>query len=170
MLKIHVGGLFGKPQGTLQRMAIDQPLHFAGSGEPIIVGNVSFRLLMIKLPHEINVQMKDFHAAIQGQCTRCLKIFIFELNIPAASREFIIDLEPDQLDPGEEVDYVEKRTHSLFLDRMVREEILLHSPPIPLCSLRCRGLCDKCGTSLNESPCQCVPLTELPKFSLRSLL
>jgi len=37
----------------------------------------------------------------------------------------------------------------------VREQILLHIPPPPLCRDDCLGLCPRCGKDLNDGECGC---------------
>ena len=43
----------------------------------------------------------------------------------------------------------------LDLAPMVREEILLGVPDLPLCRPDCPGLCPTCGADLNAGPCGC---------------
>ena len=40
---------------------------------------------------------------------------------------------------------------------LVRDAVLLHLPPAPLCREECRGLCPRCGANLNEGECGCDP-------------
>ncbi len=71
-------------------------------------------------------------------CSRCLNEFEtglkkdMDFNYPVTKSVVSIDLNPD-----------------------IREEIIVDYPIKPLCSLKCKGLCPKCGKNLNEGGCSC---------------
>ncbi len=44
------------------------------------------------------------------------------------------------------------------------EQLQLNIPMKPLCRPECVGLCDTCGTDLNDGPCECRPATD-PRWS-----
>lgn len=77
-------------------------------------------------------------ALMRVSCSRCLNEFEtglkknIELNYPVTKSVVAIDLNPD-----------------------IREEIIVGYPISPLCSLKCKGLCPKCGKNLNEGGCSC---------------
>lgn len=156
MLKFHVGALLHKPQGALERFDITQSHHFENADELHLTQPVTGRVQLLKLPHEINVQISDLETRAEFQCGRCLAGFSHNIQIPLISREFIIDLPERDLEEGEEVHYVNKNTNEIELDNMVREELLLHFPEFPLCSKSCKGLCDQCGANLNKKTCSCT--------------
>lgn len=154
-LSFAIGRLLGKPQGSREKFDFKEPLAFDESDGLILKSPVSGKVECLKLPHEINVQIRNLKADAELQCSRCLKVFVCPISVPLAEREFIIDLEDRQLEEGEEVFYVEKGKREISLYDMIREEILLHFPGIPICSEGCKGLCDRCGTDLNEKNCNC---------------
>lgn len=94
----------------------------------------------------------------QLECSRCLKQFPFrvdtELNIDLAPANSI-DREPEhelgrgELDmefyEGDEVDPV----------AIIKEQVLLSLPMVPLHSAGCKGLCTACGADLNVTECGC---------------
>jgi uncharacterized protein len=45
---------------------------------------------------------------------------------------------------------------TIDLNEMLRQEIILHFPPNPLCSSRCKGLCQVCGKDKNKKLCTCT--------------
>ena len=45
---------------------------------------------------------------------------------------------------------------SIDLAEVVREQIILALPDMPLCRDDCKGLCDKCGTNRNLIDCSCA--------------
>ena len=75
---------------------------------------------------------------LRASCSRCLDDFVWELNkdvrlnYPLDNSSTFIDLNPD-----------------------IREEVILDYPIKPLCDLKCKGLCKKCGNNLNQGGCNC---------------
>lgn len=72
------------------------------------------------------------------KCARCLKNFSQKLE----TKEFNYNKDVKGL---EEVDITGE----------ICEEVLLLLPIKPLCSKNCKGICPKCGQSLNEKKCSC---------------
>lgn len=92
------------------------------------------------------------------ECSRCLRSFEFPIDIdfdfelaPSSSLgpEPEHELERSELDiefyEGDEIDSQE----------IIREQILLALPMVPLHSEQCKGLCPVCGTDLNIADCGC---------------
>ena len=75
---------------------------------------------------------------LRVSCSRCLDDFVWELNkdvrlnYPLDNSSTFIDLNPG-----------------------IREEVILDYPIKPLCDLKCKGLCKKCGNNLNQGGCNC---------------
>jgi len=54
---------------------------------------------------------------------------------------------------------------------VLREDVWLASAPFPLCRPDCRGLCPRCGSSLNDGDCSCRPdESSHPFAALRKVL
>ncbi|HTP27788.1 MAG TPA: DUF177 domain-containing protein [Anaeromyxobacteraceae bacterium] len=53
----------------------------------------------------------------------------------------------------------------LDLDPIVREHFLLALPAYPVCKEGCRGLCQVCGTNLNERECDCDRRVPDPRWA-----
>ena len=64
------------------------------------------------------------------------------------------DLKIDAI-PGESIDTVE----------IAREQILLDIPQQFFCKEDCQGLCQKCGTNLNETDCECSDTEIDPRWA-----
>lgn len=158
MLKFHVGALLHKPQGAKERFDFNEPIQFKAADEPRLKAPVQGSVQFLKLPHEINVQITNLRAVAELHCSRCLESFDCAVEIPMVSREFIIDLPERDFEDGEEIYHVNKNTNEIELEDMVRAELLLHFPAIPLCSESCKGLCDQCGANLNKTTCSCTRL------------
>jgi len=99
----------------------------------------------------------DVRARVRGCCARCLDEYAFDLDVPigvvltplaaAAPRSGALREEDLGLSyyEGEEID----------LTPLVHEQTLLALPTRALCTEECRGLCPRCGASLNAGPCGC---------------
>ncbi|MEK7523646.1 MAG: DUF177 domain-containing protein [Patescibacteria group bacterium] len=159
MFTYDVGGFLHKRQGSKIEFEMDESLILPPADEIFLIEHVKSDVLFLKLPHEIHVQLTDLTTAAQSRCNRCLENFTLPIIVPTATREFILDLEQRDLAPDEEVFYVDRHTHGLNLYDMVRQEILLHFPAVPICSDGCKGLCDRCGSNLNLKMCDCPAAT-----------
>jgi uncharacterized protein len=97
-------------------------------------------------------------AEIVLACSRCLKDFPYridtELSVELAPISSLgtspeHELESSELDTefyqGDEIDPVE----------LVKEQLLISIPMVPLHGPDCKGLCPVCGTNLNEADCTC---------------
>jgi len=77
-------------------------------------------------------------AQITTECGRCLKETNIDLN-KIIKLNYQVDSQEQYLD----------------LDQDIREELILEYPLRSLCKPDCKGLCPKCGKSLNEGGCSC---------------
>jgi uncharacterized protein len=73
------------------------------------------------------------------ECARCADFFSTRITDSAFLRAYelagnveMVDVTPD-----------------------IREDMLLHVPPFPLCDPACKGLCPQCGANLNRTACSC---------------
>lgn len=63
------------------------------------------------------------------------------------------------------------RDRSIDLRPLVNDNVMLGMPLNPLCRSDCKGLCPRCGATLNAGPCSCPPEREDDRWAaLRSLL
>lgn len=92
------------------------------------------------------------------ECSRCLRGFEFPIDI-----DFDFELEPSSVlgsEPEHELERSELDVDfyegdEIDSDDIVREQILLALPMVPLHSEQCKGLCPVCGTDLNIADCGC---------------
>lgn len=153
MLTFDVGQLVKKPEGSFEEHAVNEAVVFDPAEHLDAKSNITGKILLMKLPHEINAQIHDFKIDIECACSRCLRKYIQRITIPNASREFFIDMPESQTEAGEDAFMVDKKYWRISLLEMVRQEILLHFPAVPLCFEGCKGLCIVCGANLNEEKC-----------------
>ncbi|MEA2716706.1 MAG: hypothetical protein QOI99_1023 [Actinomycetota bacterium] len=54
---------------------------------------------------------------------------------------------------------------SIDMEPLVREQVILELPLVPLCRADCAGLCPTCGADLNLGPCGCVTTGLDPRWA-----
>jgi uncharacterized protein len=92
------------------------------------------------------------------ECSRCLKVFSYhidtELNITLAPEKTLGTTPEHELDRSElDVEFYQgDKIEPLDL---VKEQLLISVPMVPLHLPDCKGLCAVCGTDLNETDCGC---------------
>ena len=99
-----------------------------------------------------------FAGSFEVPCARCVE----PVEIPL-SAEFDLIFRPAGADaeapersitaPETEIGYYQK--DSLWLEDVLREQILLSLPARTLCKPDCKGLCPRCGANRNIQPCNC---------------
>ena len=143
----------------------------AGTGEKVL-GNVRGKLTLTSTGQRVWAQ-GHIVAVVELECARCLRPHEVRLEIDVEREcslrqiddpEAYIE-EDDQLPPipivnGDEID----------LGELVRQLIIIHTPPRSLCRPDCKGLCPTCGADLNEGPCSCEQEIDPRLAPLKALL
>lgn len=88
-------------------------------------------------------------------CSRCLEPTHVHSSIPFAEQFKPADSEDEEEAEDEEDDLIEIANDHLDLKPFVEEYVQLFMPFAPLCKSDCKGLCQQCGSNLNEQSCQC---------------
>lgn len=124
---------------------------------PVYVKGVVFnRAGVVTLDYKISFSLK-LH------CDRCSEVF---------EREYIFSFEEilvTSLNTDTD-EYVLIKNFKLPLDEVVVSDILVSLPSKLLCSDECAGLCQKCGTNLNQNSCLCKQNTVDPRLEILSQL
>lgn len=121
---------------------------------PFVSGVVS------RIGQEIRVQGK-LNATLEGVCDRCLETV--EIPVDQEFELFYMPEDPLAGTSGEtevqirDLDFSVYQNDEIDLDELVIEQLELALPVRLLCREECRGLCDQCGTNLNERQCDCQP-------------
>lgn len=118
--------------------------------------NVTFDITMMKMDEEVAVFIKNFRTKIPIQCSKCLKKFDHEMTIDMAEREFLFESSNEEEVPEDKADlfFANIKLMEINIEEMLRQEILLHFPVFPVCSLKCKGLCLVCGKNQNKKLCR----------------
>lgn len=92
------------------------------------------------------------------ECSRCLMEFAYDVDT-----EFYFELAPASGLKGEQEHELERSEldmefyigDEIDVQEIVRGQILLALPMVPIHSEDCKGLCPVCGTDLNTADCGC---------------
>lgn len=95
------------------------------------------------------------------ECSRCLKSFILPIDDAGIDIELapgsVLQQEAEhELNPAE-LDVEFYQGEELDLSDIIKEQLLLSIPMVPVHSPDCKGLCPVCGTDRNERECTCTP-------------
>ncbi|MGN0559409.1 MAG: YceD family protein [Acutalibacteraceae bacterium] len=82
-------------------------------------------------------------------CDRCFELVQRQMSYDFSHR-LVTSLAGDSDD-----DYIEAPDFTVELDELITSDILLELPNKFLCRDDCKGLCPKCGKSLNDGECNC---------------
>lgn len=104
------------------------------------------------------------HLQIQVPCDRCLENvntdFHFEiskeLDMKVSDEDRVKDLDENSFVSGYELD----------TDKLIYNEILVNWPMKILCREDCKGICNRCGTNLNNGTCDCDTTVLDPRMSI----
>lgn len=115
----------------------------------------------------------SFRAVVDLACSRCLELFTLTL-----AESFDVQYLPSQALAAEdeaelsgaELDVVPLVADRIDVGSLLRENILLSLPTQPVCREACRGLCPRCGASLNVGPCGCPPEWPDPRLHVLAKL
>lgn len=145
-----------KNSGAALDFAFDAPLDMLEGG----IGTVSFTG-----PVHLEGTLRNFNGMLeldavarvpyQTQCDRCCEPISEVLTVPV--REDVV--EQAEIAPEGAQSEAEERYafsgHTLELDVIAAETLLLHTPAYNLCTQDCKGLCPECGINLNRKACDC---------------
>ncbi len=98
---------------------------------------IKVRAEIHRISNAVTVNL-DILARVNTECGRCLKDTSIDLN-----KKITLNYQ------------VDSQEHYLDLDQDIREELILEYPLQVFCKPDCKGLCPKCGKSLNEGGCSC---------------
>ncbi|MCF8720560.1 YceD family protein [Nitrospina gracilis] len=92
-------------------------------------------------------------------CSRCLEAFEMDVETPITAT-FIPAPDPDSLEAEQElvdsdIEIEYYKDQKIDLTQPVYDQIMLSLPMVQLCRDDCKGICPKCGASLNREVCRC---------------
>ncbi len=109
---------------------------------------ITAEFTVIRLKDGLSVLLENLYTSTDQVCSRCLKEFNYPIDVKTSERLFYA--EPPSRDyDAMEVFLIDKQDMAIDLTEMLRQEMLLQFPMIPVCSERCKGLCTDCRIDLN---------------------
>ena len=117
----------------------------------------------------------ELHGLLVHECVRCLEAFDMpaDISFQALYKNLERRVAPgragghDEEESGREAsDYYPMVMHHIELHDALREHIILSAPMQPLCSEKCRGLCQVCGQNLNMAVCACEEVKVTSPFAV----
>lgn len=111
----------------------------------------------------------NLYSTIELTCSRCLTEFAYPVRFQIDEEFFpTIDImtgarlpQPDDADEATLID----DHHILDLAEIVRQDLTLALPMVPVCRNNCQGLCPICGKNRNEEPCDHKDEAVDPRFA-----
>ncbi|MFO7951875.1 MAG: DUF177 domain-containing protein [Bacillota bacterium] len=101
----------------------------------------------------------SFEASITAYCSRCLEPFV---QVHKANFNELFTVVQGEFNEEASATLAEEAANrlivsgdNLYLEEYIRQLIIVTQEYRPLCKPDCKGICDQCGTDLNQSSCQC---------------
>lgn len=157
-LVFDISELLDASTGTSIGYSIKGEFAFEELSGPIPVAS---KVEIMRIEKGFNVRLRNFMADIVMKCGKCLTPFNVPISIDGTERQFYLEM-PEKIEDPLEIFPVDTKNQKIDISDMLRQEIILHLPLIPVCSDSCKGICPTCGQNLNEKQCDC-PHEEEPE-------
>ena len=152
MTSINAAGLLHETSGATRDVRLRD--HYISLGPDVeLAGPLDADLRLQRTNRGIFVHGR-VRAPLRRTCARCTDPFVEEVAVDI-DEEFLPSLDPvtGQAVPIAAEDGEANRIddhHELQLDRVLRDELALTEPMLPLCRPDCAGLCPDCGQRLDR--------------------
>ena len=141
--------------GTREMYSFEIPLDFEGFKT---MSSTAGKAEIMRIEDAFNAKIMEVEVALEFTCEHCLKKYSQTIKIPMAERQFLFKA-PEKVEDPSDLYLLNSQNSTLDLSEMLRQEIILHFPLIPVCSKSCKGICSVCAKNRNEQPCKCEPET-----------
>ena len=153
MTSINVAGLLHETPGTTRDVRLRD--HYVNLGTQVeLAGPLDADLRLQRTNRGILVR-GGVRAPLRRTCARCTDAFVEEVTADV-DEEFVPSLDPVTGEPMRRSDPEVDRPnlidehHEIQLDGVLRDELALTEPMVPLCRPDCPGLCSQCGERLDR--------------------
>lgn len=150
-LIFSISAILNCPMGNSEVYSFDVPLDLEHVDKK---GNVTGKIEIMRIEDALNVVAKNLELTLKARCGKCLKEFTQKVKVPLAERQFDIN-KPEKIDDENDVYLINMKNYTIDVTEMLRQEIILHFPPVSVCSSGCKGLCSYCGKNKNLAKCAC---------------
>lgn len=153
-LVFKIGSLAKKPIGTRETFNLQVNESFE-TKEFTLAAPLDVDITLTKTDTSIHVQAENIQTTAQANCIRCLEPVATPIAIASTERNFLFKQPDDNdVDDTQDIFLVETKHLEIDLTEMMRQEIILHFEPFPLCSPACKGVCLTCGANRNKTACE----------------
>ena len=167
-LTFGIGKLLRSNLGHSELYTFDGPVEFE---DLVVKGDLNGKIELMRTDKGINAEVTEMEATAVLKCEKCLSDFEFPVKIESMSREYLLK-EPEIIEDPNDIFLIDKKHLNIDLKEMLRQEIILQFPAIPVCYERCKGICAHCGGNKNKKLCQCKdekPAEYKPLAALKEL-
>ncbi len=152
-LTFKVSALMEKGTGAKILYSFDAPAKFENIKTK---SNANGKVEVMRLEHGVNVKVCKYNQEVELECSRCLKKFTYTSHFSDVEKIFLIN-PPARPDDPNDIFLVDKKNQEIDITELIRQEIILHFPMIPVCYTSCKGICFLCGADKNKKDCNCKP-------------
>jgi len=131
-LTFSVAELLRKSQGATDEYTLNAEVSF-DKNEIETKGKLKGKVKIMNIEKAVNVQVKDVEIKVVFTCSKCLEKFTETIRIPFAERQFDF-AEKEGLKDEFDSFYVNMKSYTLNIEELLRQEIILHFPLVPVCS------------------------------------
>jgi uncharacterized protein len=150
---INVAGLLHETPGATRDVRLRD--HYVSLGPDVeLAGPLDADLRLHRTNRGILVRGR-VRAPLRRICARCTDPYVEEVGVEV-EEEFLPSLDPlsgqpiaAAVDEDDEVNRIDDH-HEIQLDGVIRDELALTEPMVPLCRPDCPGLCPECGERLDR--------------------
>lgn len=154
-MKLDIDSIKRGDKGTLDlNFALDlDTIGFDGDNLQIVSPvEVDGKLYVIEDRLYISFNIKT---DIQAHCNRCLESFIYPFK-SSVNAEVVHEKLSKDYDETVDEDIIYYEDKFIYLDEVVKENIIVNIPMKLVCDKGCQGLCSKCGAKVTHNHCGCV--------------
>ncbi|MEW6382203.1 MAG: DUF177 domain-containing protein [bacterium] len=163
-MKINIKDIVGERTNLVFTVPV---AHFDISpDEAVLRKDIQVNVKIEKIRKEILIR-GTINTQLELECSRCLNHFLYPVaeNFQTIFQPFSPRTLDEEIELAkEDLDIEFYQDDIIDLTEIVRDQILLSIPMIPVCEPACQGLCPQCGQNLNQARCQCVTETVDPRW------
>jgi len=154
-MQYNVAQLLKEPTGSTRSYQVDETF----TGAERVVDRAQGPVLLLRT-HQGILVTATLNIRVTLACSRCLREYARPSTIAVEEELFpTVDINTGRTLPqpadAEEALRIDS-DHVLDLTEALRQCVIADAPLKPLCRDDCRGLCQVCGTNLNQGKCDCI--------------
>lgn len=148
-MKLDVSDLLKKERAIKElHLAIQKESFYDGSEDINLLQPIKLDGTLSKVGDILTLN-GTIDTILELTCSRCLKVFTYPINIEVEEKF----TNNDGANKDDEIIFIDSDT--IDITEVIENNIILTLPIKRLCSENCKGLCQQCGTNLNDSECRC---------------